>query len=174
VAVDESGDEAWTAPYTSDPAEAVARLTELFASAPETVDRPGDATCDPADTQAAWEGFELSYNTDFLPEGQLFQVTSTAPLVGGITVRTPQGPAVGSPIAEFAASLPAEQVGESFDFDGGAMQWVDYEVGGGEYRDPNSDEAISGALPEYWGAKARSLDGTVELLLAPTVFVSYC
>lgn len=45
---------------------------------------------------------------------------------------------------------------------------------GEEYSDPRSTESLDGSLPEYWGAKARLLDGSVELLMAPTVFVNYC
>jgi len=174
TAVDDAGAEIWKTSYTADPAEVVATLAELFESAPEVVDHPGDESCTPADTRASWGGFTISYDTDFLPEGQLFQVLATTPAVDDVSIRTPQSAAVGSSFTEISSGLPAEQIGQEYEWENGVGRWVDYEVAGGAYSDPNATESFDGSLPEYWGAKARLLDGTVELLMAPTVFVSYC
>jgi hypothetical protein len=170
TAVDDAGAEVWRTPYTSDPAAVVTTLTEVFGSAPEVVVHPGDQNCTPEDTRASWGGFAVSYDTDFLPEGQLFQVLAESPAVDEIAVRTTHDAAVGSTLAEVSSGLPAVQIGQEFELESGVVQWVHYEVAAGEYADPTSPES----MPEYWGATARLTDGAVDLLMAPTTFVDYC
>jgi outer membrane murein-binding lipoprotein Lpp len=173
-ALDEDGADEWALSYADAPATVIAQLSTLFGAEPVVTTREGDASCTAAATLATWEGFVLRYDTILLPGGQLFEVTATAPTVGGIEITTPTGVAVGAPVTELTADLPPERVGEPSDYEGASYQWVDVDVAAGAYTAPTDPAYGHPDTPEYWGAKARAKNGAVDLLVAPAHFVNFC
>ena len=173
-ALDENGANEWSLSYTDEPAAVITQLSGLFGSEPVVTTREGDASCTAAATLATWEGFVLRYDTIMLPGGQLYEVTTTAPTVGGIEITTPTGVAIAAPVGDLTAGLPPERVGEPSDYEGASYQWVDFDVAAGAYTSPTDPAYGHPDTPEYWGAKARAKNGAIDLFVAPTQFVNFC
>ena len=173
-ALDETGANEWSLSYADAPATVISELSGLFGAEPVVTTREGDASCVAAATLATWEGFVLRYDTILLPGGQLYEVTATAPTVGGIEITTPTGVAVSAPVADLVAALPPERVGEPSDFEGATYQWVDFDVAAGEYTAPTDPAYGNSENPEYWGAKARATNGAIDLIVAPVHLVNFC
>lgn len=173
-AIDSGGENEWTLSYADDPATVITALTELFDAEPVVSTREGDSSCLAAASLATWEGFVLRYDTILLPGGQLFEVTASAPAVGGIEISTPSEVAVGAPVSDLTVGLAGELIGEPYDFEGASYMWVDYDVAGGAYVAPTDPAYGHPDTPEYWGAKARAQNEVIDLLVAPVHFTNFC
>jgi hypothetical protein len=172
--VDDAGTELESVLYSTDPEAAVTLLSDTFGTEPVRSERPSEPSCVTEATLATWDtGFVLRSGIPegWIPVGQLFELESTAPAVGDISIETPTGVSVGDPVDTLAAGVPAEQVAEPVQSDIGLIQWVHYAVGAGSYVGPTDPNF--GSL-DYWGAAGRAVDGTVDVLTAPMLFQNLC
>ena len=134
--------------YSADPESAVDVLADAIGAAPETAVEGAQTCFGEYDTRRWDESLALKSGENLpLPADALFELEVTGELAGGIRLQTPQGFAVGEPIAELTASVP-EAPAVQFET-GGAV--VNFEVVTGSEED--------GAEP-YYGAQATDLEAT--------------
>ena len=176
TALDAEGAVLGSVDYTSAGAAAVEFLSDAFGSDPVVAARPGDSSCLADATQATWGdgAFVLVYDFPELsgqPDGQAVQAVAKAATVGDVAVTTPEGFAVGQPIAALVTAIPNVGVHTSAD-DAFGMQ-VDYAVVAGTYEDM-TDPDFGMSDNAYWGAQAHGEGGVIATLTAPTYFQSAC
>lgn len=169
--VDEAGAVLDTVEYTGDPEAAMDVLSDAFGAVPELRQQATDNNCVPAAWIAVWnDAVYLTYDAAGLPNDQAFAVTAAGSAVNEVAVTTPGGVAVGGSLADLQTSVPdAHSV--HHDFEGVVYDFVQYEVGAGEWVDPSSEAALSA---DYWGARADVIDGVITHLTAPVWYFDFC
>lgn len=155
--------------YSEDAELSMEILNDAFQSLPVLTKRATDSSCVGDALIATWgDSFVMAYDTQYLPQGQTFSVTVTAPTVGDVPVTTQSGLGVGASLVDLEASIPGVHTEYNVYAD---RSLVHYDVGAGEWVAPDSVEALS---QEYWGAAAVSDGGTITQLAAPVPYYDAC
>ena len=143
-------------PYSTDPAVARARLSEVFGDLPE-VSTGGAEHCSPAFVRSSWsEALIMSTDFRWLSEGQLFSLSAMTAGLRAVGFATPAGMAVGDDIGPLVATLPVAQV-DSTEFEGISYVWALYEVAGCDFVEDDF----------RWGAQASAEYGLIDAIHAP-------
>jgi len=155
MSVEFDDDSSETFAYSSDPAPAIAALSEAIGAEP-TVSQY-DTCCLPSHTLTEWDAITIITDYAFLPAGQQFSVTFAASTAGSLALRTIDGVVVGDSLERSLAAIEGEEHIE-LKFDGFDFDTIAYEI------TRESDKL------DDWGGFIRLEDDVIVTIASPILY----